>query len=148
MRVREILNQKTPHSVYCVSSNETVVSAAMQMTEKNVGALAVLNRSKLVGIISERDIMTKVVSKSLDPHLVTVGEAMSTDLVVAEPDELFEQCEMLMKKARCRHVLIVEEDRLVGIISLRDILISETRIEDKKIEISPDFVWTLPTRPA
>ena len=60
MRVREILDQKTPHAVYSVSWNETVASAAVQMTEKSVGALAVLNRSRLVGIISERDIMTKV----------------------------------------------------------------------------------------
>lgn len=148
MRVREILNQKTPHAVYSVSLNETVASAAVQMADRNVGALAVLNRSQLVGIISERDVLTKVVSKNLDPHLVTVGEAMSMDLVVAEPDDSFEQCETLMKNARCRHVLIVDSDRLIGIISLRDILSYEVRTESKPIEISPDFVWTLPTRPA
>lgn len=145
MQIREILDHKTPHAVYNVSVNETVHSAARQMTEKKVGALAVLNKNSLVGVVSERDVLTKVVSPSLDPHRVTVGEVMSTDLVVAEPDETFEQCEIRMKRAGCRHILIVESQRLIGMISLRDIL-SFSIIEKVEPVLVPDeLIWTLPS---
>lgn len=146
MRVREILEQKVAQSVCSISSDEAVSSAARLMTDKNIGVLAVMDQEKLVGVVSERDILNKIVSKDQDPHRVTVREIMSTHLVVADLNESFEACEEKMRRAHCRHVLIVDSDTLVGLISLRDILDSSALERRKTVTIDEAMIWTMPAK--
>lgn len=146
MLVREILEQRVSHTVSTISHMDSVFSAAKLMTNRNIGALAVLNHNRLVGVVSERDILNKVVSKDVDPHRVTVGEIMSTNLIVAGPDDTFEECEEKMRRAHCRHIFIVDSNKLVSMISLRDILDLSSVERHGPVIIEDEAVWSFQSR--
>lgn len=145
MQVKELLDQKMGHHAVCsILRDEPVYDAAKRMTDRDVGILAVMHQNKLVGVISERDILNKVVSKNVDPHGITVGEIMSTNLVIAKPDESFEDCERRMKAAHCRHVLIVDsQKKLVGLISLRDVLDASNLERHQEVLVDDGVIWTV-----
>jgi CBS domain-containing protein len=146
MQVREVLKQKIAQSVWSIAQDETVYAASKIMAQKKIGVLAVLSQSRLIGIVSERDILIKVVSEDLDPHRVTVGEIMTRDLITATADESFESCEEKMKRAHCRHILIVDSQSLIGILSLRDILDSSTLEKYQPVTVDEATIWMLPTK--
>ena len=124
----------------------SVRNAAQRMTEKNIGAAAVVESGKLAGVFSERDIMARVVAKGLDPDGTTVGVVMSKDLVVAEPnDELFDALQK-MYSIRARHLPVVDNGKLVGMVSLRDLLEVDDALQRAKatflselVTYSPDY---------
>jgi len=100
----------------------TVRNAALTMTERNIGAVAVVHSGTLAGIFSERDIMSRVVAKGLDPDQTLVEGVMSRELVVAEPGEDVDQALQKMHSIRARHLPVVENGKLVGMVSIRDLL--------------------------
>ena len=102
--------------------NMDVRAAAVQMAELNIGAVAVVDAGRLAGIFSERDIMSRVVAKGLDPGGTKVGSVMSRDLVVANPKDDLDSAIQKMHSIRARHLPVVDEGELVGIISIRDLL--------------------------
>ena len=124
----------------------TVRTAAQRMTEKNIGAAAVVDSGKLAGIFSERDIMARVVAKGLDPESTTVGGVMSKDLVVADPgDQLYDALQK-MYSIRARHLPVVDNGKLVGMISIRDLLEMDDAEQRRKatflnelVTYSPDY---------
>lgn len=99
-----------------------VRAAAERMAERNIGAVAVVDSGKLAGIFSERDIMSRVVARGLDPSQTAVGLVMSKELVVADPDEKVEDALRKMHSIGSRHLPVVDEGKLVGMISIRDLL--------------------------
>ncbi len=119
--------------VYHVRSDQTVMELARYMTERRVGAVAVLEGDRLAGIVSERDIMGRVVAPRGDPDSVTAREIMSRDLVVADVNESYEDGLRKMKQAGCRHLPVVQGDRLVGMCSLRDLLQIDLSEKDEEI---------------
>ena len=114
------------------------------MAEKSVGALAVLEGTRLVGIFSERDVITRVISKDIDPRSTRVEEVMTTDLIVAQANESEDACLRKMKGANCRHLPIVSGEILVGIISLRDLLQVELTEREEKLEFLNSYLFHLP----
>jgi len=143
MQVQELLEHKNP--VCSISLAESVYAAARMMTEEDVGLLAVLGREqRLVGVISERDIVTKVVNRQLDPNRIAVGEVMSTNLVVASPVESLENCEERMRRAHCRHVVIIDRQKLIAVISLRDILDSSFIAKEGEVLVDEKMIWNGP----
>ncbi len=100
----------------------TVRIAAQRMAEKNIGAAAVVDSGKLAGIFSERDIMSRVVARGLDPDGTTVGVVMSKNLLVADPGEDVDQALQKMHSIHARHLPVVEDGKLVGMVSIRDLL--------------------------
>lgn len=124
----------------------SVRTAAQRMTEKNIGAAAVVDSGKLAGIFSERDIMARVVAKGLDPENTTVGGVMSKDLVVADPgDQLYDALQK-MYSIRARHLPVVDNGKLVGMISIRDLLEMDDAEQRRKatflselVTYSPDY---------
>jgi CBS domain-containing protein len=100
----------------------TVRNAAQTMSEKNIGAVAVVDAGKLAGIFSERDIMSRVVAKGLDPDDTLVSGVMSTDLVTADPKDNIDQALQKMYSIRARHLPVVADGKLVGMVSIRDLL--------------------------
>lgn len=129
--------------VFSVQLQAKVVDAVRIMAEKNVGALAVLEGSLLVGIFSERDVVTRVVAKQLDPRFVPVKDVMTKQLVVADAAESDEACLRKMKAANCRHLPIVSGDKLVGMISLRDLLLAGLTERDEKLEYLTSYLFHL-----
>jgi len=99
-----------------------VRSAAERMAEWNIGAVAVVDSGRLVGIFSERDIMSRVVAKGLDPQQTIVRGVMSKELVVADPGDDVGDAIQKMHSIGSRHLPVVENGKLVGMISIRDLL--------------------------
>ena len=119
--------------VYHVDSGLSVRDAARYMTERRVGAVAVLDGDRLAGIVSERDIMGRVVAATLDLDQTRVRDVMTRDLVVAHADDSHEDGLRMMKQAGCRHLPVVEGDRLVGMVSQRDLLQIDLSEKDEEI---------------
>lgn len=108
--------------VVSVVPEQSVLSAAQVLRSKNVGAAVVLRDENLLGIISERDMLSKVLSPGLDPRDVIVGQIMAHELTMVSPDETWEECLNKMRGAHCRHLPVVEKGRVMGMLSLRDVL--------------------------
>ena len=119
--VQQILEIKGTQ-VWSIAPDSTVFAALKLMGEKEVGALAVLENGRLVGIISERDYARKVILKGRTSRDTFVCEIMSTAVICTQPEQTVEQCMQVMTEKRIRHLPVVEEEQLVGIISMGDLV--------------------------
>ena len=120
MKVKELLDQKG-YDVYSVSPQKTVFEALQLMAEKEIGALVVLEEGKMVGILSERDYARKVILKGKASKETLVREIMSSKVIHIDPDAKVEKGLSLMTKHHFRHLPVLEEDRLVGVLSIEDV---------------------------
>jgi len=116
-----ILGQKSG-DIFSTSPDATVYEAVAMMDKKNVGALLVMDGAKLVGMISERDYTRKVMLRGKKSRDAKVSEIMSTNLTVTHPHEGVEKCLRLMTDKRIRHLPVLEDNKVVGIISIGDLV--------------------------
>jgi CBS domain-containing protein len=116
-----ILNQKSG-DIWSVSPDETVYDAVKMMADKNVGALVVMEAEQLVGIISERDYTRKVMLRGKRSRETMVREIMSTDLKTVDPKESVDDCLRFMTEKRVRHLPVVDNGHLRGVISIGDLV--------------------------
>lgn len=121
-----------------------VRAAAQRMSERNIGAVAVVEGGALAGVFSERDIMARVVAKGLDPGTVKVGAVMTRDLVVARPDDPVDAAIQKMHAIGSRHLPVVDEGKLVGMISIRDLLEVDDAQQREKASFLGDLVTYSP----
>jgi CBS domain-containing protein len=119
--IRAILNQKS-RAVFSISPNATVFEAIQLMDAKNVGALLVMDGERLVGIISERDYTRKITLHGRRSRETKVAEIMSTNLTVTHPSEPVATCLRLMTDKHIRHLPVCEDDKVVGVISIGDLV--------------------------
>jgi CBS domain-containing protein len=124
----------------------SVRNAAERMTERNIGAVAVVEKGTLAGVFSERDIMSRVVAKGLDPDSTEVSDVMSRELVVAASTEDVLSAIQKMHSIGSRHLPVVDDGKLVGMISIRDLLEMDDRDQRAKatflselVTYSPDY---------
>ena len=117
--IGSILNRKGT-MVWSVSPTNTVFEAISMMAEKNVGALPVLEGDRLVGMISERDYARKVILLGRGSRETSVAEIMSVNLKTVGLSESVQECMQIMTENRVRHVPVLEEDKLAGLISIGD----------------------------
>jgi CBS domain-containing protein len=117
--LRDLLKDR---KVYSVDANRTVLEAARFMMEHNIGALPVLRDGALVGIISERDIMNRVVAIGRTPGTTAVAEVMTANPRAVDANESVEECLFIMREFGFRHLPIVDGKELKGLVSLRDVL--------------------------
>jgi CBS domain-containing protein len=120
MRVKELLDQKG-HDVHSVSPDATVYDALKLMAEKEIGAVVVLEAEKMVGIMSERDYARKVILKGKSSKETLVRDIMSSKVIHKSPDRNVSKCLSLMTKHHFRHIPVLEEERLIGILSIEDV---------------------------
>jgi CBS domain-containing protein len=118
---RDLLREKGTQ-VYATSPDATVYDALQQMADKNIGALIVFEGDRMVGLISERDYARKIVLKNKFSRETAVSEIMSRDVVTVAPDKNLEECMEVISEHRVRHLPVVEEDRVLGIISIGDVV--------------------------
>lgn len=119
----ELLLEKKGYQVWHVSPDETVFNAIKLMNDKGVGALAVIHEgTKLVGIISERDYAGKVILQGKSSKQTSVKEIMSSQIVHTVPERDITDCLVIMNKHRIRHLPVVKDDRLAGMISMGDVV--------------------------
>ena|SRR4026207_2210496 len=127
-----------------ISKEQTVYDAACLMAEKKIGAVPVVEGGRVVGIFSERDIMNRVVARNLNPQKTSIEQVMTKELIVGTPEENIPQILSRMKQANIRHLPIIEEDKLVGIISFRDLLQADIREKDEEIKIMTAYIHYIP----
>ena len=117
--IRDLIRNRTIHYV---QPGQTVFEAASYMVDRNVGAVPVLEGTKLVGVFSERDIMRRVVTEGRNPLTTRISDVMTTELHTLEPSASSEQAMCLMQDHGVRHLPVCEDRTLVGFLSLRDLL--------------------------
>ena len=137
--VKDILQEKGAQ-VYSISPGATVYEALQMMADNNVGALMVMEKDAAVGLISERDYARKIVLKGRFSRDVPVRDIMTTEMVRVGPDEDVEGCMELMTDKRVRHLPVFEEDRLLGIVSIGDIVKTIIRHKEEIIEQLENFI--------
>jgi CBS domain-containing protein len=111
--------------VYSVEAARTVLEAARFMMEHNIGALPVLRDGELTGILSERDIMNRVVAVGRTPGTTAVSEVMTANPRAVAADESIEECLFIMREFGFRHLPILDGRELKGLVSLRDVLMHQ-----------------------
>ena len=109
--------------VYSIEAGRTVLEAARFMMEHSVGALPVLRNGELAGIVSERDIMNRVVAVGRTPGTTSVSEIMTANPRAVAADESLEECLFIMREFGFRHLPIVDGKELKGLVSVRDLLL-------------------------
>jgi len=119
--IRQILNKKG-NQIFSVSPETTVYDTLMLMADKNIGAVLVLDEGKLVGIMSERDYARKVVLKGKFSKEIPVKEIMSPNVICIEPDQTINNTKAVMIQKRIRHLPVMENDKLLGIVSIGDVV--------------------------
>lgn len=130
--VREILQSKVPE-VWTIAPDATVYEALKLMAEKDIGALLVTRGTDILGVISERDYARKVVLKGKFSRDVPVSEIMTTRVLYIGPSQNMDDCMALMIDKRVRHLPVVENDNLVGFISIGDVV--KAVIDEKQLLI-------------
>jgi len=119
--IESLLNQK-PESLWSISPDSTVFDAIKMMSDKNIGALPVMTGDRLVGMFSERDYTRKVILKGKSSKATSVREIISTPVISVERGHSVEECMRLMTEHRVRHLPVLEEGRVVGIVSIGDLV--------------------------
>ena len=120
--LRELVKDR---KVYSVEATRTVLEAARFMMEHNIGALPVVRNGEVAGILSERDIMNRVVAVGRTPGTTAVSEVMTANPRAVASDESIEECLFIMREFGFRHLPIIDGRELKGLISLRDVLMHQ-----------------------
>jgi CBS domain-containing protein len=139
--VKEILATKGS-GVLTISPSATVFEAALLMNEHKIGSLLVLEDGRLAGIITERDILQRVVAQRRDPGELPVQEVMTAELVCGQPHTTVDEARGVMKNRRIRHMPIVDDsERLLGMISIGDLNAHESHTQEMTIHLLHQYIY-------
>ena len=139
--LREIIR---PGFIFGVQRDASVADAARTMTTNNVGIVVVFGGDRLVGVLSERDIVRRVVDCGLDPAATPVAEVMTTELVVAQADEDYRSAMRTMDQHNIRHLPVVSGDRLLSMLSIRDLLRVDLEDKGQELRALHEYLYQMP----
>lgn len=135
--VADILKAKGDAIVHTIGPNDSVFDALQRMADKGIGALLVMEGERIVGIVTERDYARKIALKGRTSALTQVRDVMTTSVMFVKPSQTSEECMALMTDNRLRHLPVVKDDRLIGLISIGDLvkdIISEQKFVIEQLE--------------
>ncbi len=138
-RVSDILRGKG-NEVLQIEATETVFDAIKRMVEANVGSILVTDGGQIVGILTERDYLRKITLEGRTSRETQVGEIMSSPLVYVTPQTTIEECMAVMTDRRIRHLPVVEEDDVVGVVSIGDVVKYQSREQSFQIQYLTDYI--------
>ena len=138
--VSDILKKKG-NFVAAVKIKNTVLEATQEMNERRIGSVVVCDQDKVVGIFTERDILTRVVAAQLDPATATVDQVMTAPIACCTPDTTLEELKSVITEKRIRHIPVVEDDKLMGIITIGDILAQEKVQRIETIKYLKEYIY-------
>ena len=139
MTVNQILSKKGSE-VYTVLPSITVYDALVSMSDKNIGAILVVENNKLVGILSERDYARKIVLKDKSSRETLVHEIMANKVITVSPSDNLESCMELMYTKKIRHLPVLEGDVIVGLISIGDVVKSIIDLQKETIQHLDSYI--------
>jgi len=137
--IRAILERKGSH-VETISAETTVLAAVVHMNARHIGSVLVLEAGGPVGILTERDIMRRIPEEQRDPKTTTVGEVMTTDLVVIDPQMSVGHAMTIVTKRRCRHLPVVVDGQIIGLVSAGDLTASLVDVHERTIADLTDYI--------
>ena len=120
--VADILRSKPDQTVYNIAPGDSVFDALRLMADKNIGALLVVEEGKIVGMLTERDYARKVILRDGSSKLITVREVMTSSVMYVRPNQTNEECTALMTDNRLRHLPVIDNDKLLGLVSIGDLV--------------------------
>ena len=138
-RIKELVENR---ELITVSIGTNVKDAVFYMAEKSVGLVPVMDSDKLVGVFSERDLVKRVISKNKKIEETIVDEVMTKDLIIASADEPNESILAKMKDAEIRHILIIEDENLIGVLSMRDLLELDLSVCKTTVEVLNNYIYS------
>ena len=137
--VKELLPGR---ELYTVQTGTSVHKAVLYMAEKGVGLVPVLEGPKLVGVFSERDLVKRVIAKGKSIEETKVDEVMSKNLIIANSDEPNESILAKMKEGRTRHILIIDDEKLATVLSMRDLLELDLSAVKTTVEVLNTYIYS------
>jgi CBS domain-containing protein len=132
LKISDILKEKND-ALFTISPNSTVYEAITEMANQKIGAILIVNANKLVGVFSERDYLNKIVLQGLTSKTTKVMDAMTSEVVIVTPDTPIEEALNVMTQKHFRHLPVLEGPKLVGIVSIGDLI--KQKIQDQEITI-------------
>lgn len=138
--LKELLNERPLHFV---KSGMNVIEVAKFMGLHNIGAVPVLEQSEklnLKGIFSERDLLRRCIAKDLDLYKTLVDEVMTKNVILIESHDTPEYCMQIMKQENIRHIPVIKGQDLIGMISMRDLLLYDNIVKEEKIELLNSYI--------
>ena len=123
-----------------VNKEQTVLEAVNYMSEHKIGAVPVLEGDRLVGIFSERDLMVKCVAGRLDIEKTKIDDVMTKRVIIMETGDTYKECLRIMKQEGIRHIPVCDSDKLVGVVSMRDIMQADVEEKEQKIDILHSYI--------
>ena len=135
--VAEILKTKGEAPVHTIQPDDLVFDALQLMADKSIGALMVMQGEAIVGIVTERDYARKIALKGRTSALTKVRDVMTTAVMFVQPSQTSEECMALMTENRLRHLPVVQQNKLIGLVSIGDLvknIISEQKFVIKQLE--------------
>ncbi len=139
--ISSVLSLKpNPGIVWSISPDETVFRAIELLAEKNVGALLVMEGEKLLGILSERDYTRKVALHGKNSKETLVGEIISTNIITVTPQHSVEECMRVMIEHKVRHLPVFENEKVVGIVSINDLVNWIIKAQNHIIQQMEDYI--------
>jgi CBS domain-containing protein len=137
--VKDILATKGP-KVFSVPPEATALEAAVLMNEHKIGALIVLDGERVVGMFTERDILRRIVAEERAAEQTRVGDLMTKEVICCTPQTALEEARVAMKNRRIRHLPVVEDDRLLGMISIGDLNAYEAHDHQVTIHVLEEYI--------
>jgi CBS domain-containing protein len=128
------------NTVHSVSPTASVLEAVRIMNKERIGSLLVCADNELIGIFSERDVLIRVVDEGRDPGKTTVAEVMTRELVVVRPSMTVEEAMAVVTERRCRHLPVMDESNLLGLVSIGDLTRWVTRNQEIHIQDLVNFI--------
>jgi len=137
--IRQILADKGSE-IWAVASNQTVFEAVQLMAIRRIGALLVMDDQKLTGIVSERDYAREVILQGRSSKDTPVSDIMTTDIITITPESRIEESLSLMTEHRVRHLPVLEQDQVVGVVSIGDLVKEIIKEQQSTIEQLENYI--------
>lgn len=138
--VRQLMQAKGDNQTFYVSPNATVLDALEMMADKNVGAVMVVEDDEIVGIFTERDYARKLVLQGKTSLNTPIREAMTRNTVTVRPDHTLEECMALMSEWHIRHLPVMKDNKLIGMVSMRDVVEMIISLKDSTISKLENYI--------
>ncbi|MDH4582769.1 CBS domain-containing protein [Pseudomonas sp. BN415] len=138
--VAEILRAKSHTQLFSVDPTTTVLEAALLMADKDIGALVVMQGGELVGIVTERDFVRRVAAMERSAYATSIEEVMTSNLFVVTPRDSNQYCMQLMTEKNLRHLPVLQDGKLVGLLSIRDLVRDITAEQESLIQHLEQYI--------